>query len=617
VVSSSSPHLGDRRSRLAAERGDQPAARRDGEVLDSRRSRREETPSTGAIALLSTSALKIITGKKKRARKAEVASAAARTRSQPKSEVASAAARARLQQKSRLTSFPEQADVVTQLVPGPATSPHGIDLHTGPMTTQLPRVARPADPASRTTKRSTPRTDALRLEHLRTGSIPVAEAQPELDLSDDDAAGGRGRRADRPDSSRRRAELAIGRVVSQRRVWGIGIAMLLVLIVPGASILTKSVVVADSGLNSNGNGDVQGIREFPDDNRSQGPITIAEPTAAQKAAAKAKATAASTAKAKAKRKSSTGGSGGTAPSAGSASRITDGASGLGWASGAYIPGSSPGKIKAFGDWRGAGMDVAVDWESRASWNDIVNPDWLYNAWRGTPYTKVFGVAPVPEGDSSATMAGCANGDYNDKWTQFGQNIKNAGLDDETVIRLGWEFNGDWYKWSAGNPGQFVDCWQQIVGTVRKVAPKLLWDWNPNRGAGQALTDARKAYPGDSYVDIVGVDSYDMFPGATNEAGWQEQYSGAYGLKFWVDFARQHGKKFSVPEWAVYPGTASNGNNGGDNAFYVGKMHSFFKSLGSELAFEAYFNESASYVQASIYGPTENSNAAARYQSLFH
>jgi hypothetical protein len=257
--------------------------------------------------------------------------------------------------------------------------------------------------------------------------------------------------------------------------------------------------------------------------------------------------------------------------------------------------------------------VVVDWPARQTWNDIVNPDWLYRTWQGTPETKVFGVAPIPEGDASASLAGCAAGSYNDKWRQYGENIKAAGLDDETIVRLGWEFNGDWYKWQARDPGQFAECWRQIVGTVEQVAPALRWDWNPNRGRGQSVPDARLAYPGDAYVDFVGLDSYDMWPPATDEASWQVHYSGEFGLKFWSDFAAEHGKKFSVAEWGVYPGPASSGHGGGDNPFYIAKMMEFFRSLGGNLAYEAYFNESASYFAGAIFSPAQAPAAAAQYQ----
>ena len=81
--------------------------------------------------------------------------------------------------------------------------------------------------------------------------------------------------------------------------------------------------------------------------------------------------------------------------------------------------------------------------------------------------------------------------------------------------------------------------------AESTAPALRWDWNTNRGPSQLGIDSRNAYPGDAYVDIVGVDSYDGWPGVKSEADWNEHLNGSYGLKFWADFARQHGKKFSV------------------------------------------------------------------------
>lgn len=287
-------------------------------------------------------------------------------------------------------------------------------------------------------------------------------------------------------------------------------------------------------------------------------------------------------------------------------------SGLPWASGVYVPGSTKVKHEAFATWRGRPLDVAMDWSARWSWNDIVNPGWLYDRWVGTPYTKVFSVAMLPDSDASATIAACATGAYNDRWRQFGTNIRAKGLDDESIIRLGWEFNGNWFKWSAHDPAAWAQCWRQIVSSAEATAPALRWDWTVNRGAGQSVTDAARAYPGDDYVDIVGIDTYDGWPGATSEATWAQHYSGPYGLKHWADFAAAHGKKLSVPEWGVYPGTGWAGHSGGDNPFYVAKMTAFFRSMGSKLAYETYFNDSASYYAGSLYAPVQAPNASAEY-----
>jgi len=289
---------------------------------------------------------------------------------------------------------------------------------------------------------------------------------------------------------------------------------------------------------------------------------------------------------------------------------------LTWRSGVYIPGSSPSAYAAFAAWRGQPLDVAVDWAPRSTWDDVINPTWLYDAWAGTSYTKVFGVAMVPEGDSGATIGACSTGAFDDKWRQFGTNITAAGLADTSIIRLGWEFNGDWYKWQASDPMAWASCWRHIVGSAEQTAPGLRWDWTVNRGPSQALDDPQAAWPGDDYVDIVGVDSYDQYPGVRSEDDWNTHLNGAYGLKFWNDFAVSHGKLLSVPEWGVYPGTATAGNNGGDNAFYIQKMAEFFSSLGPQLAYEAYFNESASYYAGAISAPNQNPNASAAYVGIY-
>ena len=288
-------------------------------------------------------------------------------------------------------------------------------------------------------------------------------------------------------------------------------------------------------------------------------------------------------------------------------------SGLTWKSGAFVPTASPHDYAKFGVWRGHKLDVAVMWPARGSWNDIVNPGWMYQTWASMPVTKVLGVAMLPENVKSATMSKCAAGAYDAKWREFGRNIHRSGMDRSTIVRLGWEFNGDWFKWSARDPKQFASCWRHEVSSAEQTAPALRWDWNVNRGQGQSVKDARKAWPGDKYVDIVGVDSYDMWPAATTSRNWNGQVNGKYGLNFWLRFAKAHGKKLSVPEWGVYPGRAAHRVSGGDNPYFVSKMVGYFRANAGNLAYESYFNESASYYKGSLYGPTQAPKAARAYK----
>lgn len=69
----------------------------------------------------------------------------------------------------------------------------------------------------------------------------------------------------------------------------------------------------------------------------------------------------------------------------------------------------------------------------------------------------------------------------------------------------------------------------------------------------------ECYPGDDVVDIIGMDSYDQPPART----FDEQVSEPYGLQKQVDFAAEHGKPISFPEWGLF--------RNGDSPEYMRRM----------------------------------------------
>ncbi|MGQ7294785.1 glycoside hydrolase family 26 protein [Quadrisphaera sp. KR29] len=287
-----------------------------------------------------------------------------------------------------------------------------------------------------------------------------------------------------------------------------------------------------------------------------------------------------------------------------------------WPSGVWLPSHGVEDHEAFARWRGRPLQVVVDATDRRTWADATQPRWLLEKWAAsTVPTVVISVAMVPD-EPTATLATCAAGTDDAHWARFGQEVAASGLADRLVLRLGWELNGDWQKWSAHDPAAFVACWHRVHDAVEAAAPAVRWDWNVNRGVGQGLPDGREAYPGDAYVDVISVDSYDVFPAVVDEATWQEHYAGPYGLRFWADFAASRGKRFGVPEWGLYPGPGNTGPNAGDNPFFIAKMHGFFAEVAPDLAYEAYFSEDMDYSRSSIWGPDLNPRAASAYASLF-
>ena len=85
------------------------------------------------------------------------------------------------------------------------------------------------------------------------------------------------------------------------------------------------------------------------------------------------------------------------------------------------------------------------------------------------------------------------------------------FDKPVVIRFAHEMNGVWYSWSEGawgnQPGDYVKTWRYIHDRFTAAgADNVIWMWNPNRVDFQR-TPLEQVYPGDAYVDWVGISGY--------------------------------------------------------------------------------------------------------------
>jgi hypothetical protein len=79
---------------------------------------------------------------------------------------------------------------------------------------------------------------------------------------------------------------------------------------------------------------------------------------------------------------------------------------------------------------------------------------------------------------------------------------------EVWLRVMWEDNGSWYWWrSGGNPEKYKQAYQRVVNIMKaEGAGNVQFVWSPVvRGPGVEMPI--NSYPGNTYVDRIGLDGY--------------------------------------------------------------------------------------------------------------
>lgn len=226
-------------------------------------------------------------------------------------------------------------------------------------------------------------------------------------------------------------------------------------------------------------------------------------------------------------------------------------------------------LPAFTAWLGRKPERMLEF---MSWSTMVaNSTWSMRCWSAGGIKLVTYSVPMLPEDGSATLAEGAAGKFDSIFTTLAASLVATGYS-EAIIRIGWEFNGDWYAWAAAkDPQAWIAYWRRIVTLMRAVpGAKFKFDWCP--GGGYTPFLAENAYPGDAYVDYIGSDVYNQFWDPkidTPEERWNEQVNGRHGLKWHAEFAAAHGKPISFPEWGT--GTREDGHGAGDDPMFIEQM----------------------------------------------
>lgn len=92
--------------------------------------------------------------------------------------------------------------------------------------------------------------------------------------------------------------------------------------------------------------------------------------------------------------------------------------------------------------------------------------------------------------------------------RFALAVRRLGL--PVVLSFGHEMNGNWYPWGTTQTtaADFVAAWRHIHHLFLQAgASNVIWVWNPNIINDSPGVALRPYYPGDAYVDWVGITGY--------------------------------------------------------------------------------------------------------------
>lgn len=256
--------------------------------------------------------------------------------------------------------------------------------------------------------------------------------------------------------------------------------------------------------------------------------------------------------------------------------------------GVYVDWGDPygreSNVEAFEQWLGRTGLLALDYTPGDSWDNFTaTMAWLPGYWwQYNPNRNlVWSIQLTMAGTGLAQIAaGLEDSAYEYVASQIAWAQPNA------IIRIGWEANGDWFPWSAatGEQTDYIAAFRHVAAIFKAASPGFRIDWCVNFGPVNVPAD--QIYPGDDVVDIIGMDIYDNNPqSATDpEASWQNYLNSPYGLIWHKQFAAQHNKPMSYPEWGV--------GQQGDNPTFVSGMANWIAN--NNVLYNDYWNTDAGY-----------------------
>jgi hypothetical protein len=177
-----------------------------------------------------------------------------------------------------------------------------------------------------------------------------------------------------------------------------------------------------------------------------------------------------------------------------------------------------------------------------SWGNPFDASAVTRAWS---YGALYYMAWEP---FSTSVQSIADGQSDAYIRQFARAVRTLNL--PVAISFGHEMNGNWYPWgSAQTPAAtFVAAWRHIHNLFTEAgASSVIWVWNPNIINPLPQVQLKPYWPGDAYVDWVGITGYFATTGP-------HTYTGLYAPTV-AEVKQFTSKPFIIAETSIESGPA--------------------------------------------------------------
>lgn len=171
--------------------------------------------------------------------------------------------------------------------------------------------------------------------------------------------------------------------------------------------------------------------------------------------------------------------------------------------------------------------------------------------------------------SGVSFADIIAGEFDGYIDRFALDLKESGK--KVYLRFAHEMNGDWYPWSSHviGPERYKSAYRHVRDRFDKSnAGNVKWVFSINWENVPSDNDHKQAYPGEGYVDYIGLDGYNW---GTSQPWSRWMDFKEIFMPVYKDVVREYGKEVIITEF-------SSSSRGGDKRLWVREAFSEMKKM---------------------------------------